>query len=134
MDRTSIRLKFDEYVEPFRGCGPLDVHVMSVLDALPLEVQVDFVSDDRFRMSLEDYVPGRGSRMFIELPAHGTATSRCVVLRRKLADAPEAFSLYVIAHEFAHAFLRNGGWGAITDREDAADALAAHWGFSRPLA
>ena len=39
---------------------------------------------------------------------------------------------YVIAHEFAHAYLRNGGWGEILDREEAADALAAHWGFPRP--
>jgi len=38
----------------------------------------------------------------------------------------------VIAHEFAHAFLRNGPWGEITDVEEAADALAATWGFIRP--
>jgi hypothetical protein len=58
--------------------------------------------------------------------------SRCVVLKPRLADCSEAFACYVIAHEFAHAFLRNGGWDAITDPEEAADALAASWGFERP--
>ena len=59
-------------------------------------------------------------------------SSRCVVLRPKLADCSEAFAYYVIAHEFAHAYLRNGGWGNISDVEEAADALAASWGFRRP--
>lgn len=65
-------------------------------------------------------------------PSAINAISRCVVLRRKLAYASEEFSKYVIAHEFAHAYLRNGGWGEITDIEEAADALAASWGFVRP--
>ena len=38
---------------------------------------------------------------------------------------------YVIAHELAHAVLRNGGrWGS-DDPEEAADALAAQWGFAK---
>ena len=37
----------------------------------------------------------------------------------------------LIAHELAHAHLRNGGYGAITDPEHAADALAAEWGFGK---
>ena len=65
-------------------------------------------------------------------PSAIDSVSRCVVLRRKLAQASEAFAKYVIAHEFAHAYLRNGGWGEITDIEEAADALAASWGFIRP--
>jgi hypothetical protein len=39
----------------------------------------------------------------------------------------------VIAHELAHAYLRNGGWGEISDRELAADALAESWGFPKPM-
>ena len=66
-------------------------------------------------------------------PSATNTVSRCVVLRRKLEHASEDFALYVIAHEFAHAYLRNGGWGEITDIEEAADALAASWGFKRPL-
>jgi hypothetical protein len=38
----------------------------------------------------------------------------------------------VIAHEFAHAWLRNGPWGEISDVEEAADAVAAVWGYLRP--
>ena len=70
--------------------------------------------------------------MFMDLPSGGSAVSRCVVLRGKLDRAPENFALYVIAHEFAHAFLRNGGWKEISDKEEAADALAASWGYPKP--
>jgi signal-transduction protein with cAMP-binding, CBS, and nucleotidyltransferase domain len=41
-------------------------------------------------------------------------------------------TLYIIAHELAHAYLRNGGWGDLADPEASADALAASWGFIRP--
>jgi hypothetical protein len=53
--------------------------------------------------------------------------------RFRLSVCEEAFAHYVIAHEFAHAYLRNGPWGNIFDPEDAADALAASWGFPRPV-
>jgi len=56
-----------------------------------------------------------------------------VVLKPRLSMCEEAFAHYVIAHEFAHAYLRNGPWGNIFDPEDAADALAASWGFPRPV-
>jgi hypothetical protein len=39
---------------------------------------------------------------------------------------------WVIAHELAHAHLRNGGRWLGDDPEHAADALAAGWGFPRP--
>jgi hypothetical protein len=55
-----------------------------------------------------------------------------VILKPRLADCPEDFAHYVIAHEMAHAYLRNGGWGTIEDPELAADTLAATWGFGRP--
>jgi hypothetical protein len=38
----------------------------------------------------------------------------------------------VIAHELAHAHLRNGGRHPEEDPEHAADSLAADWGFPRP--
>jgi hypothetical protein len=38
----------------------------------------------------------------------------------------------VIAHELAHAHLRNQGRFPGDDPEHAADALAAGWGFPRP--
>ena len=58
-------------------------------------------------------------------------SSRCVVLKPRLEYCTDAFACYIIAHEFAHAYLRNAGWGEITDREEAADALAASWGFAK---
>lgn len=103
-----------------------------MLDALPSEVQRDFLDDPRFRVTLENYVPGQGWSLWMPTPGPIGSSSRCVVLRPRLSTCSEAFATYVIAHEFAHAFLRNGGWGEITDVEEAADALAATWGFRRP--
>ncbi len=60
-----------------------------------------------------------------------SGTSRCIVLKPRLEQCSIKFSRYIIAHEFAHAYLHNGGWGEITDREEAADALAQHWGFPK---
>ena len=66
------------------------------------------------------------------IPSPTGDSSRSIVLKPLLADCSDEFAWYVIAHEFAHAFLRNGAWGEITDPEDAANALGAHWGFPRP--
>ena len=117
---------------PFARDSKLHQYVDGVLRALPNEVQRDFLSDTSFRITLENYSPESGWRMFMACPSPAQPVSRCVVLRRHLEHAEEAFAKYVIAHEFAHAYLRNGGWGEITDIEEAADALAASWGFSRP--
>lgn len=98
-----------------------------VLLDLPNEVCEDFLNDEFFEVALDDYVPGRGRVVWMAGPS-----SRSVVLKPTLNDCSEEFALYIIAHEFAHAYLRNGGWGEIADPEDAADALAAKWGFHRP--
>jgi hypothetical protein len=87
-------------------------------------------------MRLFEFEPGKGTRVFIAAPGLGangeSIGSRCVVLKSRLADCSFEFATYVIAHEFAHAFLRNGPWGDISDIEEAADALSASWGFPRP--
>jgi len=106
--------------------------VLAVLSQLPEPVQRDFLDDPRFRVTLENFVPGKGWTLWMAVPGPQGSSSRCVVLRPRLATCSEAFAFYVIAHEFAHAYLRNGGWGDITDVEEAADALAASWGFRRP--
>jgi hypothetical protein len=106
--------------------------VLKVLTALPAAVQQDFLDDPQFRVTLCNFEPGKGWTLWMDVPNSSDSTSRCVVLRPRLADSPEAFACYVIAHEFAHAYLRNGGWGEISDVEQAADALAASWGFTRP--
>ena len=123
---------FSTYLSPFAELPSLANRVRLVLEQLPELVQRDFLDDMRFSVTLEDYVPGRGWTLSMPTPGAPGDSSRCVVLRSKLAECSEAFSHYVIAHEFAHAYLRNGGWGEITDVEQAADALAASWGFVRP--
>jgi hypothetical protein len=120
------------YALSFEHLPLLQERLMRVLLSLPTEVQEDFAGDSTFQIVLENYRPGRGSQLFMSLPNSGDHVSRCVVLRSKLDRAPEDFSLYIIAHELAHAFLRNGGWGEINDAEQAADALATHWGFPPP--
>ena len=127
------RTIFSDYLEAFHGHETLSRRVLLVLNALPEGVQRDFLDDARFRVALETHVPGRGWTVLMDSPGPVGSDSRCVVLRSKLGELGEAFACYVIAHEFAHAFLRNGGWGEIADSEAAADALAASWGFHRPL-
>lgn len=124
---------FTVLLQAFDRLAPLRERVLHVLNALPPEVQRDFLDDERFRMALETHVPGVGWTVLMHCPGPVGSDSRCVVLREKLAQCSAPFAYYVIAHELAHAYLRNGGWGAITDHEVAADALASHWGFSRPL-
>ena len=123
---------FTTYLEAFSEYQALQQRVLHVLNALPPEVQHDFLSDDRFSVSLDNYSPGKGSTVFMAIPVAAGEPSRSVVLRRRLDDCAEEFAHYVIAHEFAHAYLRNGPWGRYTDVEDAADALADSWGFPRP--
>jgi hypothetical protein len=124
---------FTVLLREFDAPPVLHERVLLVLEALPPEVQRDFVDDARFRIALEVYDPQRGWSVLMHAPGPIGSDSRSVILRRKLADCSAAFAHYVIAHELAHAFLRNGGWGEITDSEAAADALAAHWGFPRPM-
>ena len=120
-----------DLLESFSDHSTLRSRVSHVLEHLPENVREDLLGDPRFQVVLENDQAGAGWSFFMPLPDVCGNGSRCVVLRSKLTDAPEPFALYVIAHEFAHAFLRNGGWGEISDREEAADSLAASWGFSR---
>ncbi len=112
---------------------PLRDRVLRVLKSIPFEVQQDFLLDPRFSIIRLNFYRETGSKLYMALPLPDGSSSRCVALKPRLADCAEAFGLYVIAHELAHAFLRNGSWGEIHDPEDAADALAASWGFPRTL-
>ena len=123
---------FSDQLTHFAPYPQLQLRIELVLRALPEPVQRDFIDDDSFRITIEDYTPGQGWKLFMACPSTTGMVTRCVVLRHKLNDMPTEFADYVIAHELAHAFLRNGGWGEIHDIEMAADALAASWGFVRP--
>ena len=125
-------MNFAALTEPFADHPLLKERVLTVLQALPGDVQRDLVDDPRFGTAIDNYEPGKGWTLFMPTPGPPGQGSRRVVLRSKLELASEPFANYVIAHEFAHAYLRNGGWGKITDVEEAADALAASWGFHKP--
>ncbi len=133
LDATELRPILAAHLEAFDELAPLNDRVLAVLVALPGEVRSDLLQDPRFRITLDDFVPGEGRTVWLACPGPGGNGSRCVVLKPQLADCPEAFAHYVIAHELAHAYLRNGGWGEIDDPEIAADALAAAWGFPKPV-
>jgi len=120
---------FSVYLQAFQCCPPLGQRVLQVLSALPTIVQQDFLTDHCFSVLLDNYASGEGSSVFMAVSEGSGISSRSVVLRPRLSDCEEAFAHYVIAHELAHAYLRNGPWRDITDPEHAADALAASWGF-----
>lgn len=122
---------FAAYLEDFAELPSLRERILHVLTSLPEEVQQDFLNDPKFSVAVDTYVPGQGSTVFMAPPGPPGDSSRSIVLKPLLDTCSDAFAYYVIAHEFAHAFLRNGPWGEITDVEDAANALGAHWGFPR---
>ena len=132
LDTPELHRIFKAYLEPFAELAPLHERVLVVLHGLPTAIQRDLFEDSRFRIALDDFVPNAGRTVWLACPAPGGNGSRCVVLKPRLADCPETFAHYVIAHELAHAYFRQGGWGDVTDPEDAADALAASWGFPHP--
>lgn len=119
------------YVERSVGRCALAPRIVTVMERLPHAILREFLDDPSFRIALDDLVPGKGRTVWMACPTSANG-SRCVILKPLLADCPEDFAHYVIAHELAHAHLRNGAWEAIEDAELAADALATHWGFIRP--
>ena len=122
----------ERWLRPFALDELLHLHATEVLAALPDHVRSDLMDDPAFVMC--DYEPGPGRTFHVPMrlnPARGPG--RSVVLKRTLTRRPDAFVRWVIAHELAHAHLRNGGRYEGEDPEHAADALAAGWGFPRPL-
>ena len=112
-------------LEPF-----LHLHVAAVFEALPAHVLSDFVTDPAF--SLCDYEPSLAPAQITVRSPSAKRPSRSVVLKRTLRRRPENFIRWVIAHELAHAHLRNRGRHQGEDPEHAADSLAADWGFPKP--
>ena len=114
--------------------------VAGVLGTLPGHVRDDFVGDPAFTLFDYDPRPGLVTHVPVGLPRaprNGAGPrqggSRSVVLKRTLARRPLPFVRWVIAHELAHAHLRNAGRFPGEDPEHAADALASEWGFPRPF-
>lgn len=100
-----------------------------VIDSLPSEAEKVF-EQSRLRIALDKYEPGNGRTVQVAPPGPN-GISQCVVLKPRLDGCSKPFVRYIVAHELAHAMLNNGGWGEIDDREEAADALAASWGYAK---
>ncbi|MDX1682957.1 MAG: hypothetical protein R3336_07555 [Phycisphaeraceae bacterium] len=101
-------------------------HVHAVVIALPAPVIEDLLHDPGFTIAAGD--PGA-----VRLAAPGRdRPARSVLLRRSLITRSVAFIRWVIAHELAHAFLRNADAHPHEPAEADADKLAADWGFPRP--
>ncbi|MEO1618943.1 MAG: hypothetical protein AAFV88_24040 [Planctomycetota bacterium] len=122
---------FSDLLRSFQGHATLRDRVRVVLERLPTLVVQDFLQDESFHITLDNFVPGQGWSLWMAMPGANRNGSRAVVLRKRLNDCDEDFALYIIAHEFAHAHLHNGGWREFTDPEQAADALADSWGFPK---
>ena len=126
---------FHDWLKEFGLDAFLHDEVACVLGTLPHHVREDFVTDPAFTLFDYEPSPGVAFHVPVRLPRGGsgkTGASRSVVLKRTLARRPLPFVRYVIAHELAHAHLRNAGRFPGEDPEHAADALAAEWGFPRP--
>lgn len=123
-----------DWLKGFRLDSFLHDEVAGVLGTLPHHVRDDFVTDPAFTLFDYEPRPGVAFHVPVRLPrgGNGRGASRSVVLKRTLVRRPLPFVRYVIAHELAHAHLRNAGRFPGEDPEHAADALAAEWGFPRP--
>ena len=128
MDAASI----DDWLSRFTLDAFLHAHVANVVGSLPVHVRCDLVEDPGFNLC--DYEPTASGHVLIPVGRPGrNVAGRSVVLKRTLRRRPVEFVRYVIAHELAHAHLRNAGRWPGEDPEHAADALAAEWGFPRPV-
>ena len=120
-----------QWLLQFRLHALLHDHVVKVMVAMPEAVRLDLMGDPCFVM--HDYDPTEVMTLIPVASPLGSGPSRSVSLKRTLCHRPTEFVQWVIAHELAHAHLRNGGTEAVVDPEAAADFLAADWGFPRPV-
>jgi len=130
--------RIERWLSTFELHASLRPHVAVVVAALPGEVRDDLMGDPSFTLTDFEPGPGRSFRVNVGMPrllkqgGGGAGASRAVVLKRRMWRSDAGFVRWVIAHELAHAHLRNEGRFPGDDPEAAADALAAMWGFPRP--
>ena len=120
----------EEFVATFVQDESLKARIVRVFSQLPEAVQREFMDDPVFEIKIADQ--GRWSTTVLLKPPEGRKGSRLIVLDSSLKHRALPFAHYVIAHEFAHAALRNRGRHPGEDPEHAADSLALAWGFVRP--
>jgi hypothetical protein len=125
-----VRNRITEWLLQFDLHAFLHEHVVEVFCAMPEVVREELMGDPGFL--LHDYDPAHGAAVVPIARLVAGSPSRSVSLKRTLIHRPVDFVRWVIAHELAHAHLRNGGTDGAPDPEIAADMLAANWGFPRP--
>ena len=121
----------NQWLCAFQLDGWIRDHVAAVFQELPDEVRADLMDDPEFVVC--DFDPGPNA--VLEVPVRfsgGGNPGRSIVLKRTIKLRPVPFVRWVIAHELAHAYLRHGGRWPHEDPEQAADSLAAAWGFPKP--
>jgi len=123
--------RLEHWLRPFALDEALHAQASFVIASLPVEVRRDLMDDPAFTMC--DYEPAAGRVFHVPVRLGQRNSGRAVVLKRTLLRRPVEFVRWVIAHELAHAHLRNRGRWDGDDPEHAADALAAGWGFPRPV-
>ena len=127
-----VQQRIHNWLAAFQLDPSLLMHVAEVVATLPELVREDLMGDPSF--VLHDYDPTERTMTCVPvaMPARGRP-GRSVSLKRTLNGRPVDFARWVIAHELAHAHLRNQGSPTHDDPETAADSLAADWGFPRPV-
>jgi hypothetical protein len=128
----AVTADIDRWLRPFALDERLHIHTAEVLALLPRHVREDLMGDPAFVMCDYEPSPGVVFNVPVRFPAARGGPGRAVVLKRTLRSRPRNFVRWVIAHELAHAHLRNAGRWPGDDPEHAADALAKDWGFPRP--
>jgi hypothetical protein len=125
-------MTIETWLQTFRMDSALQTHTAHVLRQLPDNVRSDIMGDSG--VTFYDYDPGPGVIMQVpvKLPTAAGGASRSIVLKRTLRHRSPNFVHWLIAHELAHAHLRNAGRWPGDDPEVAADCLANEWGFPRP--
>src|SRR5213593_407952 len=120
----AVPADIDLWLRPFALDERLHLHTAQVLASLPNHVREDLMGDPAFAMC--DYEPGPGVVFHVPMrfPAPRGGPGRTVVLKRTLRSRGDSYVRWVIAHELAHAHLRNAGRRPGDDPEYAADALA----------
>ena len=100
----------------------LDALIRHVLNTIPASYRKDFPSSSVF-----EYPIRLGAK--VEDADVGDGKIYC---NPSLLDMPGDVAIGILAHEFAHLFLRHPSEGGLRDDWEA-DALASKWGFTEEI-
>ena len=67
---------FADFLKPFDEYATLRDRVRAVLERLPVPVVEDFLQDNCFHLTLDNFVPGQGWSLWMAMPAANRSGSR----------------------------------------------------------